>query len=132
MARLTLERFNPDALSEPPTYSYAVRAKGDISVFSAGAVPLDRHGDLVGDNDPAVQAAKVLENLTVAIETAGATLDDVVKITTYVASSEGAVLEQVWAVIETSPIARAASTMVGVGRLYYEGQLVEIEAIAVL
>jgi hypothetical protein len=35
-------------------------------------------------------------------------------------------------VVQTSPIARAPSTLIGVSLLGYTGQLVEIEAIAVV
>jgi enamine deaminase RidA (YjgF/YER057c/UK114 family) len=56
----------------------------------------------------------------------------VVKITTYVASSDRSVLETVWSAIEQSVIATAASTMVGVETLYYDDQLVEIEAVAIV
>jgi hypothetical protein len=38
----------------------------------------------------------------------------------------------VWDAVQASPYAAAASTLVGVGLLGYEGQLVEIEATAVI
>ena len=41
-------------------------------------------------------------------------------------------LAEVWEVVRRSPLAGAPSTLLGVGTLGYEGQLVEIEAIAVV
>jgi len=49
-----------------------------------------------------------------------------------VVADERADLNTVWVAVQESGIAGAASTLVGVSMLAVEGQLVEIEAIAVL
>jgi enamine deaminase RidA (YjgF/YER057c/UK114 family) len=63
---------------------------------------------------------------------AGASGDDVLKTTVYVASPDRADLFAVWEEVQQSPIAAAASTLLGVALLGYPEQIVEIEAIAVL
>ena len=67
-----------------------------------------------------------------ALEAVGARGQDVIKITVYVVVAERADLGSVWAAVQESGIAGAASTLLGVSMLAIEGQLVEIEAIAVL
>jgi enamine deaminase RidA (YjgF/YER057c/UK114 family) len=75
----------------------------------------------------------VLDNLLVALYEAGAAPEQVVKTTVYVVGEQAA-LAAVWEVVRASPIgaARPASTLLGVERLGYRGQLVEVEAVAVL
>lgn len=101
-------------------------------VFTAGAVPLDAEGNVVGPGDPPAQARRVLENLLAALEAGGAGPADVVKTTVYVAGADHAAQASVWEVVRTSAIGRAPSTLLGVPLLGYRGRLVEIEAIAVL
>ena len=55
-----------------------------------------------------------------------------VKITVYVVANDRAELLTVWRAVQETGMAGAASTLLGVSLLGYEGQLVEIEAIAVL
>jgi len=101
-------------------------------VFTAGAVPLDGRGELVGPEDAEVQAEQVLANLLRQLETGGATPADVVKTTVYVAGGSHDTQSLVWEVVQRSPLAAAPSTLLGVAQLGYRGQLVEIEAIAVV
>jgi len=125
------EHINASGLSEPPGYSHAAVATGERLVLTAGAVPLDPNGDLVGPGDFAAQTRQVLENLGLALEAAGARGGDVLKTTVYVVSENRADLSEVWRVVQESEVAAAASTLLGVSLLGYEGQLVEIEAFAV-
>ena len=66
------------------------------------------------------------------LEAAGASGEDVLKTTVYVASTDRADLVACWEEVQRSPLAAVASTLLGVALLGYPGQLVEIEAIAVL
>jgi hypothetical protein len=50
----------------------------------------------------------------------------------YVATERREDLPAVWEVVRASPFDGAASTLLGVSHLGYTGQLVEIEAVAVL
>src|SRR5215203_4845828 len=127
-----IERTNAPGLSQPPGYSHVVVASGRRLVTTAGAVPLDAEGNLVGPGDLLVQARQTLENLALALEAVGATGRDVIKTTVYVVAGERADLSAVWVAVREPGIAGAASTLLGVSMLALEGQLVEIEAIAVL
>ena len=127
-----IERTNAPGLSQPPGYSHVVVASGRRLVTTAGAVPIDAEGNIVGPGDLLVQAKQTLKNLASALEAAGATERDVIKMTVYVVAGERADLSVVWVAVQESGVAGAASTLLGVSMLAIEGQLVEIEAIAVL
>ena len=127
-----IERINAPGLSQPSGYSHVVVASRSRLVTTAGAVPLDAEGNLVGAGDLLVQARQTLQNLASALEAVGATEQDVIKITVYVVAGERADLGVVWGAVQESGIAGTASTLLGVSMLALEGQHVEIEAIAVL
>jgi enamine deaminase RidA (YjgF/YER057c/UK114 family) len=127
-----IERINAPGLSQPPGYSHVVVASGRRLVTTAGAVPLDAEGNLVGAGDLLVQARQTLENLALALEAVGARGQDVIKVTVYAVAGERADLGSVWNAVQESGVAGTASTLLGVSMLALEGQLVEIEAIAVL
>ncbi|MGM1061449.1 RidA family protein [Saccharothrix sp. Mg75] len=119
-------------LSDVAEYAYAATAPaGARLVFLAGACPLDEHGNTVGAGDYAAQAAQAVRNMRVALEDAGAGIEDVISTRVLVASTRQADLVTAWEVV------RAAfgdhdvpSTLFGVTVLGYDDQLVEIEAVA--
>ena|SRR5215210_679333 len=126
-----IERINASGLSETPGYSHVAVALEGRLVLTAGAVPLDADGDLVGRGDYVAQTRQVLDNLGLALQAAGARGEEVLKTTVYVVAEDRADLFEVWRVVQESDVAAAASTLLGVSLLGYEGQLVEVEAIAV-
>jgi enamine deaminase RidA (YjgF/YER057c/UK114 family) len=119
-----IERTNAPGLSQPPGYSHAVVASGRRLVTTAGAVPRDAEGNLVGAGDLHAQARQTLENLELALGAVGATGRDVIKMTVYVVADERGDLSAVWVAVQESGIAGAASTQLGVSMLAVEGQLV--------
>jgi enamine deaminase RidA (YjgF/YER057c/UK114 family) len=114
-----------------PPYAYAARAQQPDLVFTAGACPLDGHGDVVAPGDFKAQMRQALANLRAALDEAGAAVSDVVKTTVYVASADRADLVAAWNEVEGFFGEHdAPSTLLGVAVLGYPGQLVEIEAVA--
>lgn len=67
-------------------YSPAVRA-GD-HVYVSGQVPRDPRTGAIAGPDLAAQTRQVLENVRAVLAAAGATLDDVVSVTVYLASMD--------------------------------------------
>ena len=128
---MPVEYRDASALAPPPGYSHVAIAPPGSIVFTAGAVPIGADGALQGEDDPAEQARVVLTNLLAALETGGATSVDVVKTTVYVVGGHEAQLA-VWDVVRASALGRAPSTLLGISSLGYRGQLVEIEAVAVV
>jgi enamine deaminase RidA (YjgF/YER057c/UK114 family) len=128
---VSVEYRNVSGLAEPPGYTHVAVGRGSL-VFTAGAVPIDEEGDLVGENDVVVQTEQVIANLLKQLKAGGAGPDDVVKTTVYVAGGSHDAQIAVWDVVQRSAIASAPSTLLGVALLGYRGQLVEIEAVAVI
>lgn len=126
-----IERVTAPGLARTPGYAHAAVASGDRLVPTAGAVPLDAAGNLVGPGDRVAQTRQVLDNLGRALEAAGAGWEGVLTTTVHVVADVRADLSAVWGVVQDSPAAPAASMLLGVSLLGYEGQLVEIEAVAV-
>ncbi|MGW6915825.1 RidA family protein [Kitasatospora sp. NPDC054939] len=120
------------ALSDVAEYAYASTAPaGARLVFLAGACPLNLDGSTAAVGDYAGQAAKAVENLVLALEAAGATLQDVVSTRVLVASTRQEDLVKAWeAVRDAFGDHDVPSTLMGVTVLGYNDQLVELEAVA--
>jgi enamine deaminase RidA (YjgF/YER057c/UK114 family) len=112
-------------------YSYAAIASPGSTVFTAGACPIDSEGTVIARGDIVGQTRQTLDNLLVALHSAGCGFEDVVKTTVYVASGDRADLVAAWEVVEDR-FGRDGppSTLLGVAALGFPDQLVEIEAVA--
>lgn len=124
--------INPPLLPEPAGYTHVVSASGGTSIYISGQVPLDAAGNLVGAGDLRAQAWQVFRNLKAALESAGTDFSSVVKLGFYFTDiSQIAVVREVrdqFINTDNPP----ASTAVQVIRLFREGILIEVDAIAVL
>ncbi|MEV2215488.1 RidA family protein [Streptomyces sp. NPDC050997] len=79
-----LTRFSaPAGVAPAAQYSHVVLGTGRLVAVS-GQLPLDEDGKPVGEGDPAAQARQVFENLRRCLAAAGASFDDVVKLTYFV------------------------------------------------
>jgi enamine deaminase RidA (YjgF/YER057c/UK114 family) len=111
-----------------------VKTSGQSLVFIAGQVALDAQGQVVGEGDLRAQAHQVFQNLRTALEAAGASFEDVVKLVTYVVNYQPehrALLAEVrpdYLPANNPP----ASTLLGVQALALPQLLIEIDAVAVL
>lgn len=129
MTRNVIRTDNAPAPVGP--YNQAIAASGQL-VFVAGQIPLDpKTGEIVGGNDVVQQTEQVMANLEAILTAAGATTQDIVKTTVFLADmNDFAAMNQVYAGYfqEESAPARAC---VQVSRLPKD-VLVEIECIAVI
>ncbi|MEU0108593.1 RidA family protein [Streptomyces sp. NPDC006251] len=73
----------PAGVAAAAQYSHVVMGTGRFVAVS-GQLALDERGEPVGEGDPAAQARQVFENLRRCLAAAGATFDDVVKLTYFV------------------------------------------------
>jgi enamine deaminase RidA (YjgF/YER057c/UK114 family) len=73
----------PDGVFPAAQYSHVVLGSGRF-VAIAGQLALDEDGEIVGEGDPEAQGRQVFENLRRCLAAAGATFDDVVKLTYFV------------------------------------------------
>ena len=128
---MTVQLIRSDQLYDGVPYAYASIAQPGAVIHTAGACPLDEHGQTVGVGDVALQARQAVANLIEALAQAGATMADVLKTTIYVASSDRSDLVAAWEVIHAAFGEHdAPSTLLGVAVLGWPDQLAEIEAVA--
>ncbi|HYS37713.1 MAG TPA: RidA family protein [Pseudonocardiaceae bacterium] len=130
-----ITRINPDDLHQPPGYHHVTVVGPGRTAYLAGQCPLDRAGTLVGPGDLDAQIDMVAANAVSALAAAGAAPDHVVRSVIYVVSDETAVLAAAWRRLTDSVIGPAfttASTLLGVARLGFPGQLVEVDLTAAL
>lgn len=130
-----ITRVNPDGMHTPPGYHHITVVEAGRTAYLAGQCPLDAAGALVGGGDLDAQVDQIAANALRALTAVGATPDQVVRTVVYVVSDERSVLSAAWARLTASPIGAAfttASTLLGVARLGFPGQLVEVDLTAAL
>ena len=130
---MTKESINPDGAPAPvgPYVQVTVAPPGGRLVYCSGAVSLAPDGSVVGEGDILAQTRQTLENLKLALEAAGATFEDVVKINSYVTDFN--LFSQI-APIRAEYLKEPfpASTTVEVSALIFPELMIEIEAIAIV
>ncbi|MEW2561619.1 RidA family protein [Streptomyces griseorubiginosus] len=121
----------PDGVAPAAQYSHVVLGRGRFVAVS-GQVALDENGELVGEGDAEAQARQVFENLRRCLAAAGASFDDVVKLTYFVTDLEDIPALRA-ARAEHIPDDRLpAASAVQVAGLVRPEFLMEVEAFAVL
>ena len=134
---MTREFFSPKTLIAPGPagYSHVAKVNRGAIVYISGQVPSDASGKLVGEGDFEAQVEQIFRNLKLAVEAAGGTMADIVKLNYYlVAEVDPAIVPKLRPIrdrylnVENPP----ASTFVVVSRLMRPGWLIEIEAVAAL
>ena len=125
-----MELVRVPTLTQDVPYAYAAVSPGG-TVYAAGACPLDDAGDVVAPGDVAAQAGRVMRNLVEALRTAGCGLDDVLKSTVYVASSDRDDLVAAWDVVRAASATTTRPARCWAWRCWAtRSQLVEVEAVA--
>jgi enamine deaminase RidA (YjgF/YER057c/UK114 family) len=135
MTKPSKEFFSPASLPPPVGYSHIAKINKGTIVYISGQVSSDASGNLVGAGDFDTQVEQVFRNLKIAVEAAGCTMADIVKLNYFlVAEVEQAAVPRLRAIREGYiNVARPpASTLVVVSRLARPGWLIEIEAVAAI
>jgi enamine deaminase RidA (YjgF/YER057c/UK114 family) len=101
------------------------------TVYLSGTVAFDSAGNVVGEGDVYAQAKQIFKNIEEALASAGATMADVVKITTFMTDMSG-YGEFGRARTEAFPGGVPASAAYATPALIKPELLVEVEAIAVI
>ena len=130
----TVLYLNPDGLHRNPAFSQAVVTTGPTrTVYVGGQNAVDASGAIVGKGDIAAQAEQVAKNLKVALESAGARAEHVVKWTVFVVQGQnlGPAMGGFQKVLGELPNQPAISVLFVTG-LAHPDFLLEVEAIAVI
>ncbi len=120
-------------LSKPSgIFSPGVKVPAGNLVFVSGQVSRNAQGETVGKGDIKAQTRQTLENVKAVLEAAGATMDDVCKVTVFVTNlaEHFSQIHEVRAQYFKKDY--PASTLVEVKALANPDLLIEIEAIAVI
>ena len=131
-SHVNFELLIPKTMPKSVGYSQVATVTGGTIVFVAGQVALDNAGNLVGKDDFRAQVQQVFENLKAAMEAAGGSFDEVIKLNSYFLDlthlPEFREVRDKYVNVQNPP----ASTALQVPRLFRPEFLVEIEAIAVV
>jgi enamine deaminase RidA (YjgF/YER057c/UK114 family) len=137
MSKPAKEFLSPKTLIPPGPagYSHVAKVNRGAIVYISGLVPSDASGKLVGEGDFEAQVEQIFRNLEFAVEAAGGTMADIVKLNYFlVAEVDQAVVPKLRPIrdryinVENPP----ASTFVVVSRLMRPGWMIEIEAVAAI
>ena len=138
---MPVELINPEGLPSSPAYVQVGVATGSRTVYVSGQVARTAEGKAVGAGDLAAQVEQAYLNLATALSAAGASFDDIAKVTVYVVDwsvdkldglmeGAGRVAEK----LGTFPV--RPMTLIGVAALTEPDMMVEVEveveAVAVL
>ena len=123
--------MQPDGLVESPAFSHvAVVPPGAVTIYVGGQNGVDESGSVVSD-DVAAQSSRALDNASVALEAAGASLADVVQWTVLIdaeadlRAAYGAIAPRLGG--SGAPPLVTAARVAGLG---VPGALIEVSAIA--
>jgi enamine deaminase RidA (YjgF/YER057c/UK114 family) len=127
----SIQRIRPEGLVVSPAFSHvAVVPPGATTIYIGGQNAVDKSGTLIGAGDVAAQATRALANARTALESVGATFDDVVQWTVLfvdgvdLAAAYGAIAADL---TSAEPPLVTSARVAGLG---VPGALVEIGAIA--
>ena len=125
---MSVERINPEALPTPLAAYCQVTRKGPI-ITTAGHIPFDSNGNLVGEGNIKIRTRQTLENIRISLEAAGASIKDVMQTTVYLSDFENykGMNEVFNQYFKDNPPARATIR----ADLIFPTLLIEIQAIAV-
>jgi enamine deaminase RidA (YjgF/YER057c/UK114 family) len=127
------DNYNPASLPRPIGFAHATRSGSHVYV--GGQIGCDEKGRIPEPTDLVAQFTRAIANLAAALDEAGASPSQVVKLTYYVAdlgayrASLGPIGEAYRAVFGRH---YPAAALIGVAELFDPDALVEIECIAVV
>jgi len=131
---MSKQSINPGALYGSLQYgfSHAVKSSRPTTIHCAGQVAWDRDYNVVGGDDIGTQARQALAYLKAVLAASGASVEDIVRLRTYVVNHEPSCLEPVGqALMEFyGDVTPAANTWIGVQALAMPEFLIEVEATA--
>jgi enamine deaminase RidA (YjgF/YER057c/UK114 family) len=129
------ELVNPPELAQPSGFSHGVISSGGKLLFLAGQTASDPEGQIVAPGDIVAQYEQVLRNLKTVVESAGGSMQQIVKMTIFVRDRDLYRLHlKALGRVHRSFFGRyyPATALLEISRFFQDEALIEIEGIAVL
>ena len=126
---------NSSELHKPFGYSHVAEIAAGKIIYISGQVALDASGNIVGKDSYRAQIEQVFRNLKAALEAAGATFQNVVKLNYYIVDTVAPSEFFAYREVRDQYINTAnppAATVVVIRRLFRPELLIEIESVAVV
>ena len=130
---LNFQVSNPPQIHKPNGYSHVVEVTAGKMVYISGQVAPDGSGNIVREGDYRAQIQRVFRNLKAALESAGASFHNLVKLNYYIVDSVESSELFAYREVRDQYVDTAnppAATVIVRRRLYRPEFLVEIEAVA--
>jgi enamine deaminase RidA (YjgF/YER057c/UK114 family) len=130
---MTVEFITPDGLHRNPAFSQVVVTQANSrTIYVGGQNSVDSSGKIVGKGDIGQQAKQIFKNLEIALSSAGARIDHVIKWNVFIVQGQSLQpgfeeFQRVWANRPNPPLI----TVLFVAGLANSDFLMEIDAIAV-
>jgi len=127
------KRIQPPNMVISPAYSQAIEVSGVSStLFIGGQNAVDGNGNIIGKGDFAAQCKQALSNVKAILDSAGCSIENVVKITIHMIKGSDprlgfAAFQEVFGAIEVPPVI----TVIQVEGFAVPDFLIEVDAIAV-
>jgi enamine deaminase RidA (YjgF/YER057c/UK114 family) len=135
MTTSSVHLSSPNTLHKANGYSHLAEVRGGRLVYIAGQVAQDVSGALVGNTDFRAQVGQVFANLKTAVEAAGGSFADIIKLNYFccerVAPADLPCVREIRDQF-VNTAAPPVSTFVFVSRLVRPEWLIEIEAVALV
>ena len=131
---MSIEHLNPESMHKNPAFSQGIIVPaGARTLVIGGQNAVNKKGEVVGKGDMAAQTTQALDNLITVLETAGGTLDDLIRVGIYfqagadIGAGFGAWMKRAGKIKNPPTV-----TGVQVAGLAHPDYLIEIEATAIL
>jgi enamine deaminase RidA (YjgF/YER057c/UK114 family) len=124
---------SPPQLPKPVGYSHVAEVTGGKLIYISGQVAMDASGNVVGKDDYPAQLRQVFANLNTALQAAGGSFKNVVKLNYYIVDTVDRSQFFAYREVRDKYVDTAnppAATVVIVRGLFLPEFLVEIEAVA--
>ncbi|MFF8103417.1 RidA family protein [Streptomyces sp. NPDC014986] len=135
---MPVRRFTPEGMMQPTPYAHVAVGTGTRHVHVSGQIARSADGSPLAPGDLAGQVAHALRNTATGLAGAGASFDDVLRLTFYVTHWAPEKIDAFMAGVEEVagelglPVPLPPSSLIGVDHLFEPDVLVEVEATAVV
>jgi len=135
---MAVRHFTPEGMMQPVPYHHVAVGTGSRHIHVSGQIARLPDATPVAVGDLAGQVARALRNTALGLAGAGATFDDVLRLTFYVAQWEPEKIGDFMAGVERVaeeiglPMPMPPASLIGVDYLFEPDVLVEVEATALV